>query len=291
MTAAYTHPNWNKPDGSDTGPNVPLRARENLRVLRDGLLTGKVKDWTFLRTNGTGTADEPQYWIFKNTVNNIWFRFTNTWTASKITSQLVEWSDDGGATWATVQVADAIVYDGNLNITSQSIASGVYVFILELIAKGKLVAASLVAHIAGTGTGVHGLGTMSTQASTAVNIDGGTIDGTAIGGAAPSSGSFTRVVEALNALAPGLNAGVTVDWAYGGTRITNNGNNNVTFANIPGGIAGHLVYVSNHNATLWPASVTWGVGGKPSINGAATIILTTDDTGTNVRASVGWRAV
>ena len=37
------------------------------------------------------------------------------------------------------------------------------------------------------------LGTMSTQAATAVNIDGGTIDGTVIGGTTPAAGSFTTL--------------------------------------------------------------------------------------------------
>src|SRR4051812_111868 len=118
MTAAYTHPDWDTPAGTDTGPNVPLKARANLRALRDEIVHGRIKDWTFLPQNGTGSADEPQFWLFKNVINNIWLRLTNTWTSSKITAQLVEWSDDGGVTWATVMGADAIAYDANLNITS-----------------------------------------------------------------------------------------------------------------------------------------------------------------------------
>lgn len=38
-----------------------------------------------------------------------------------------------------------------------------------------------------------GLGTLAAQAADAVNIDGGTIDGTVIGGAAPAAGTFTTI--------------------------------------------------------------------------------------------------
>lgn len=45
-----------------------------------------------------------------------------------------------------------------------------------------------------------GLGTIATQASTAVNIDGGAIDGTVVGGGVPAAGTFTAVeVAAANA--------------------------------------------------------------------------------------------
>lgn len=292
MTAAYQHPDWDKPVGSDTGPNVPTKARDNLRVLRDGLMTGRVKDWAFERSNGTGSADEPQYWIFKNTGNNIWFRMTNTWTSGKITAQLVEWSDDAGASWATVLAAGSIVYDGSLNITSQSVGSGIYVFTLELIAKVKSIASSIAAHIAGTGTSVHGLGSMSTQSHTNIDADGGTIDGVTIGGAARCPLNATRVNEDHGALAPALNAGVTVDWSKGSTKITNNGTNVITFSNVPGGgLGGHVVDCSNLNSTTFPAAVDWGLGGKPSVAGRAVISLITNDGGAKVFATLMWRAV
>jgi hypothetical protein len=207
MTAAYTHPDWDKPVGSDTGPTVPTKARDNLRVLRDGLLVGKIKDWTFERVNGTGTADEPQYWRFKNTVNNIWFRMTNTWTSAKITSQVVEWSDDGGATWASVMAADTIVYDGNLNITSQSIGSGIYVFVLELIAKVKKVVSDLAAHAAAAGTAVHGLHSMSTQDASSVAIVGGAVDGTPIGQTTPEKVNAIRARESMTGTTSVANGG------------------------------------------------------------------------------------
>jgi hypothetical protein len=290
MTAAYTHANWNHPSGSSTGPDVPLKARDGLRNLRDALFTGKMKDYTFERQNGAGSADEPQYWVFKNTTTNIWLRATNTWTSAKITSQVVEWSDDGGSTWATVHAADAIVYDGNLNITSQSVGSGFYVFVLELIAKVKKVVSDLATHIAATGA--HGVGTLAAQNDNAVDLNGGAIDGCDIGIAVRGKGDFTRVTEDHSAYAPGSNAGVTVDWSKGSSVVTNNGVNVLTFSNIPAsGRAGLVLDVTNFNNTTFPAAVDWGLGGKPSITGAATIGLLTRDGGTTIRATVTWRAV
>lgn len=292
MTAAYTHPDWNKPVGTDTGPNVPLKARDNLRVCRDQFFSGKVKDWTFERQNGTGSADDPQYFVFKNTINNVWFRQTNTWTGGKLTACLVDWSDDGGATWASVLGANAIVYDANLNITSESVGSGFLVFVWECLAKARKALADLATHIAATGAAVHGLGTMSIQSKTAVDIDGGTIDGTSFGASARGAVDATRATEDHAAYAPASGAGVTVDWAKGSSLVTNNGTNALTFSNVPAaGRAGHVLDVTNLNNTTFPAAVDWGLGGKPSVAGAATVSLLTRDGGTTVRAVLVWRAV
>jgi hypothetical protein len=43
------------------------------------------------------------------------------------------------------------------------------------------------------------------------------------------------------------------------------------------------------NSTTFPAAVTWGLGGKPSIAGKALISLVTLDGGTTVYAGVIWR--
>ena len=54
-----------------------------------------------------------------------------------------------------------------------------------------------------------GLGTMATQAATAVNIDGGTIDGTVIGGTTPAAGSFTTLIASVSAGASAVRASAT----------------------------------------------------------------------------------
>lgn len=127
------------------------------------------------------------------------------------------------------------------------------------------------------------LGTMAPQNNNAVDIRGGTIANTA--------GSFTRVIEEYNVYAPGSGAGQAVDWAKGGSKLTNNGTNLLSFSNIGSGVQGHILTCSNFNNTSFPGSVDFGLGGKPSIAGAAVVSLTTFDGGTTVYASIMWRAV
>jgi hypothetical protein len=126
-------------------------------------------------------------------------------------------------------------------------------------------------------------GTMAQQNATNVNITGGTIANTSV--------SATRVAEEWNQYSPTSGQSFGVDWAKGGSNITNNGVNTISFSNIPSGLAGHMVKVSNLNNTTFPAAVTWGLGGKPSVAGEAIISLITYNGGTTVYASVVWRAV
>jgi hypothetical protein len=101
----------------------------------------------------------------------------------------------------------------------------------------------------------------------------------------------TRLSEEINTFTPGSGAGVAVDWSKGGSTITNNGTNLLSFSNIPSGVAGHTLRVSNLNNTTFPAAVDWGVNGKPSIAGAATVVLVTMDSGTTIWAGIQHRAV
>jgi hypothetical protein len=66
---------------------------------------------------------------------------------------------------------------------------------MQLWGKVTKAATDLSAHIAGTGTGVHGLGSMSTQAASSVAITGGAANGMALGQATPKEVDATRVRE------------------------------------------------------------------------------------------------
>lgn len=209
MTAAYEHFQPNEPQGSNTGPNAVLNARRNDRAVLDGLMMGKAKDYVFARVTGTGSAEKPQFFKWTNSGLGRVIRATNTWTGDNLTSQLWEYSDDSEATWATVHSADTITFDGSLNVTAQTGGSGFFVFIWELFAKLLNLRTSYNTHAAATGTGVHGLGSISTQAASNVAITGGTINGTAIGGSTRAAGDFTRVRETftdLGAIANGATA-------------------------------------------------------------------------------------
>lgn len=153
--------------------------------------------------------------------------------------------------------------------------------------------------ISGLGASVATFLATPTSANFAAAITDETGTGSVVLSASPTfTGTLTAaavaakgVAEQNNAISPGSGAGVTLDWSFGGSKITVNGTNAITFSNIPAGTAGHWVDVSNFNSVTWPAAVDWGLGGISSIAGRATVVLATDDSGTKVFGSVSWRAV
>jgi hypothetical protein len=123
-----------------------------------------------------------------------------------------------------------------------------------------------------------------------VTIPGGVINAATVGVTTPAEGAFTRATESMNAAD---NDGTfAVNWANGGSSSTYTGGAiTATFSNVPatGRIANHLVYVAKFNSVTWPAAVTWGKDGKPSIASSAVVMLVTVDGGTTVYAGVYWR--
>lgn len=277
-TPAYTHYDSVNPLGSQTGPNAIASTYANLIALRNSLMSGKVQGFVFERTNGTGSADDPQFFYFKNASTSIWFRATNTWTSGAITSQTWDWSNDAGASWAAMHAADAVTYDASKNITAATIGSSFVVIALEALAKARKLVTDLAAHIAGTGTGVHGLGSMSTQAASAVAVTGGTINGTTIGGTTPAAADSTRIREAFvdaGTIASGGTA--TLDWSaashFALTAPTSTANFTIAFSNLPaaGKTQGIVIEVINGlrsgaGAITYPANAKWigGVATKPA---------------------------
>lgn len=120
-------------------------------------------------------------------------------------------------------------------------------------------------------------------------IDLSTADATGIIAAARLPDAISERTEFLT---PASNAGVTINWAIGASVVTVNGTNALTFSNVAatGNLATHSIYTTVFNSVTWPAAVTWGLGGIPSIAGGAWISLVSSNGGTNVFASVFWRA-
>lgn len=283
---AYTTLDSTKPTTAQTRQAAIDSARTNLNALRDAILMGQMQGFAYSQTVGTGTAEQPQFQLWTN--GAIILRATNTWGAAggatgNLSTILWELSVNTGSSYDTI-CTETRTYDGSGNMTASTNAGGWTGWLGYLLGKVKT-------HIAATGAAVHGLGTMALQAASAVAITGGTVDGTDLGNTTQGKGTFTRVAEKLNTLTPGASAGVTVDWAFGASKITTNVLNAITFANIPAGGAGHWIDVSNFNQVTWPAAVDWGVGGIQSIAGRAVVNLATDDSGTKVFGSIGWRAV
>jgi hypothetical protein len=74
----------------------------DLKALRDMILTGKVPGFIQSRTNGTGTANQPQFITWMNAGLAIGFRWNLTWTGFQPTTVTEEWSNDTGASWTAV---------------------------------------------------------------------------------------------------------------------------------------------------------------------------------------------
>jgi hypothetical protein len=284
-TPAYTGYADTKPLVADTRQTTVDVTRTNLLALRDAIVMGREPGWTLTATAGTGTAEQPQFHTFAQGVERL--RGTLTWSAGFITAILWEWSNDSGGTYVTV-CSETRTYDGSSNSTGGANSSWLS-WLYEWVGKFIALRTSFTAHAASSA--VHGLLGMAFQAASSVAITGGAVNAS-VGLTTPAEGLFTRASEQFNTYAPGASAGQALDWSKGGSNLTNNGTNAVTFTGISSArISTHLLRCSNLNLTTFPAAVTWGLGGKPSIAGQCSVMMVTTDGGTTVEASVVWRAV
>jgi len=299
MTAAYTLLDANAPAGTQSPAAFSISALANVRALRDAVVCGFVPGFSY-SWNG-GTLYTPTNRVWANASTGIRFRLVSlTWHGTMTWVPLTvrwEWSDDNGATWANMDATAAtITWDttnGYLVMTSVDRDAGLWCFALNGMLGAIASNWATLNHAQLAATSAHsGLGTMAAQNANAVAVSGGNIDNTSFGASTRGLVNATRVSEGLYGYAPGANAGVVVSWANGGSYITNSGTNNVTMSNVPAGAAGHMLYVSNLNATTFTGvNMNWGLGGKPSIAGACFITLITYDAGATIYASIAWRAV
>lgn len=202
-----------QPDGaSDNGTNYNTDHLNNQAALRDHIVEGFFKGYAFSQANGTGSAERPQYVYFTKGAHII--RYTLTWTdtgggAYQVTSMVIDRSLDTGSNWDAIETI-TFTYDGSGNLTSTTTGGGGWLAkVMQLWGKCTKAIADLSAHVAGTGTGVHGLGSMSTQAASAVAITGGTANDMALGGTTPDDVDATRVRETFHDYGS-IGAGATV---------------------------------------------------------------------------------
>lgn len=198
-TPAYTDLDSNAPDGTTAPGTYTAKDLANVRALRDMAIAGRASGFVQTRTTGTGPgADRPQYIAWTNATLTIGFRKNITWSGYQMTSIQWEWTNDNWATFAVMGSAMGVTMDGSDNITATTNAGGWVAVLLEVWTKCLRVVAGLATHLAATGTAVHGLGSMSTQAASSVAVTGGAIDGTAFGATTPANVDATRVREKFN---------------------------------------------------------------------------------------------
>lgn len=265
----YTAFNFDKPDGSvDTGPNFSTNANANDRALMIAILQGQEPSYAFSKTNGTGSDEEPQYYLWSSGAGATTkiLRATNTWTSGNLTQQVWEWSTDNGSTYASICTQTFTYSSGNLTATTN--AGGMLSVFYYLLGKVKSLLTSFNSHTGGNGTAVHGLGTISTQAASNVALTGGAIDGTTIGATTRANGSFTLEREtAYNA--GNITGSVTLNWNNGGYQYgTITGITTLSWSNLPpSGLAqGLTLELTNpgNYAVTWPTGVKWPGGTAPT---------------------------
>lgn len=290
---------YDYPAISRTREQVVDDTRANLIALADSILCGApintdaTNGWQLSTTTGTGSAEFPQYRYWTNSANTqqvlrAEFGYTGSYYVTSITWT---WSETGIAGSYSALFTTTCAYDGSSNLSTGN-NSFLLSWLFEVVGKLKTLYNNVSAHVAlNVSAGVHGAGTLASQNATNVNIDGGAIDGTPIGASTPAAGTFTRASEL-----PYTNANtgsLTLDWAYGGTDLTNASGCTITgWTNVPSGVvATHIVFCANFDSTTFPGSVNWGSGGKPTLgagkDGVASLI--TKNAGTNVIGTVIWK--
>jgi hypothetical protein len=109
-----------KPIGTDTGPDAIDYIRNNEMALRDAITIGAMKGWNYSKTDGTGSAEQPQYVYYKNGTE--WLRGTLTWgttggESGNVTVAVWAYSSNSGGAWDTIGT-ETITYDSSGNVTA-----------------------------------------------------------------------------------------------------------------------------------------------------------------------------
>jgi hypothetical protein len=187
------------PDGANPPATFSGDALNNIVALRDMMLTGRpMPGFLHSKTAGAYTLEQPEYVTWYKASGTVGFRMKNTWTGGKLTT--IDWEyTTNGATWYAMGTPQINTYSGD-DIISTTVSGNFFTLVVEIWVKCLRAAASLATHIAGTGSGVHGLGTIATQSATAAALSGSsTLDGTGgVGQTTPPPVDATRIREKFN---------------------------------------------------------------------------------------------
>lgn len=119
---AYNHFTNNKPSGADDGPDVVADIEKNLQALRDMIAaSGGLPGWDYAKTDGTGSAEQPQYmtWAYDA---NVKIRATLTWgttggEAGNVTGIVWDYTEDNFSTTDNIGT-QTLAFDANGNPTT-----------------------------------------------------------------------------------------------------------------------------------------------------------------------------
>jgi hypothetical protein len=118
---AYTDFVDGKPVATDGGLLTIDYMRENLMAMRDAVVMGMMTGWSYAPTVGTGSASQPQYYVWSKGTERL--RATPTWGTSggadgNPTQIVWEYSSDSGSTWDAIETV-SITYDAGGNVTAR----------------------------------------------------------------------------------------------------------------------------------------------------------------------------
>lgn len=107
------------PDGTTgTGATFATALQVNLNALMDGVVMGEMWPWALSVSNGTGTAQYPQFLIYTNGVYRN--RQTLTYDGNfNVVSILYEHSANSGSSYDKVGLL-TFTYDGSSNVTAST---------------------------------------------------------------------------------------------------------------------------------------------------------------------------
>lgn len=271
---AYTPFVTTTPAISQTRQQIVDSSRNNLLALRDAIIIGRVGGAT-LSVSG-GTAEEPNIRLWSSGTDR--WRATYTYSGGYVTQIVWEYSSNSGSSYDTI-CTETVTYDGSNNQTAGNNSSLVS-WLFEWIGKFKALRTSYNAHIAATGTSVHGLGTMSTQAASAVAITGGTIDNATIGATTRALGTFKQAREVHSSVSFVSGGTTNLDWSAAASfdvTATGTGATTLGFTNPPAsGIAASIVlHLTNGGLRTWtyPTGTKWASGTAPTLTSSGLDIL------------------
>ena len=235
---AYTAYDSTKPAGTQTGTQFADSALANDRALRDAIIMGQM-DGFILESVSGGTASEPTSMVWYNSGATDRIRATITWgTTSGSDGQITQivWAYAASGTDYSTSPGGTIctqtfTYDSSGNLTATTAGGGFGSWLMSYIGK-------FTQHAALTGASAHGLGTISTQAASAVAITGGTIAGAAIT-TSTLSGTYLREAKVAKGSISGSTA---IDWATAGlfTMTVTGAGATLTHSNKPNGVVGYV---------------------------------------------------
>ena len=265
-TPAFTQIDVTKPTVAGTRQVGIDATRNNGAALVYYVISGRANGWTLTTASN---VEEPTYRLWTNGTESL--KATFTYTAGYVTQIVWAWSNDSGGSYTTIFTETA-----TYNSTHQTggANSSHLSWLYEWIGKFKDLRTLFTAHNGGAaGTYHSGIGTIASQAASAVAITGGTIKGTTIGGTGASEAqlaTYLNTRETYVALG-GTSGTINMDLSTGSWfRIAPSGGYTPTPTNWPttGFTSSVILEISNGTGktlTL-PANASWGAAGAPTFS-------------------------